>query len=85
MLFGIQAADAQQYTPYSTIWGGVKVCSAVVPGNWRNDLPVPRAWTQAICNAWAKTIGASGQNYACLEDGGIHYDFQGGNWNSCGW
>ena len=84
MVFGIQAADAQQYTPYS-IPGGVKVCSAVVPGNWRNDLPVPRGWTQAICTAWAHAIGASGQNYACLHDTDIHYDFQGGNWNTCGW
>jgi hypothetical protein len=84
MVFGIQAAGAQQYTP-NPIPGGVKVCSAVVPGNWRNDLPVPRTWTQAICNTWATAIGASSANYACLHDAGIHYNFQPGNWNTCGW
>src|SRR5947209_4599450 len=82
--FGIHAAHAQQYTPYP-IPGGVKVCSAVVPGNWRNDLPVPKAWNQQTCTNWAAAIGASGHNFACLTDSGIHYDFQGGNWDTCGW
>ncbi len=81
---GIQAGNAQQYTPYP-IPGGVKVCSAVVPGNWRNDLPVPKGWTDPTCGSWANAIGASGHNRACLHDSGIHYDFQGGNWNTCGW
>jgi hypothetical protein len=44
-VLGVAAANAQQYTPYP-IAGGVKVCSAVVPSNWRNDLPVPKSWSQ---------------------------------------
>ena len=78
------AANAQQYTP-NPIPGGVKVCSAVVPSNWRNDLPVPRSWSQQTCSNWASAIGASGRNFACLTDTGIHYDIQGGTWNTCGW
>ena len=81
-----QAAHAQQqYTPYP-IPGGIKVCSAVVPGNWRNDLPVPRSWTKDTCVNWSqKIILASGTNLACLRDDGMHYDTSGGNWNTCGW
>ena len=79
-----QPAGAQVYN--ITVPGGVKVCSAVVPNNWRNDIQVPRAWTQAMCAAWASGIGAgNGHNFACLTDTGMHYDSQGGNWNTCGW
>jgi hypothetical protein len=88
LILGTYSANAQnvEYKETITIPGGVKVCSAVVPGNWRNDLPVPRAWTQATCDAWATAIGAgNGHNYACLSDTGIKYDFQGGTWNTCGW
>jgi hypothetical protein len=85
LVLGAYSANAQNYTETTTIPGGVKVCSAVVPSNWRNDLPVPRAWTQAMCNAWAAAIGASGQNYACLTDSGMKYNSGGGSWNTCGW
>jgi len=85
LILGTYSANAQVYTQTTTIPGGVKVCSAVVPGNWRNDLPVPRAWTTAMCTAWAAAVGAGAGNRGCLSDTGMHYDFQGGNWNTCGW
>ena len=76
-------AAAQVYS--IDIPGGVKICSAVVPSNWRNDVQVPRAWTKQTCTAWAAQIGASGSNLGCLTDTGIRYDMSGGNWNTCGW
>jgi hypothetical protein len=79
LILGTLSANAQ-YTVKS-----VKVCSAVIPGNWRNDLPVPRAWTKAMCNAWAvNQIRATGQNYGCLSATGMKYDGD-PNWNTCGW
>ena len=83
-VLGVAAANAQQYAPYP-IAGGVKVCPAVVPSNWRNDLPVPKSWSQQTCSNWASAIGASGHNFDCLTDTRIHYDIQGGTWNTCGW
>ena len=85
LILGTFSANAQNYTETTTILGGVKVCSAVVPGNWRNDLPVPRAWTKAMCDAWAVgKILATGKNYGCLSDTGMKYDTD-PNWNTCGW
>lgn len=90
---GTQTGNAQSnnslgYTGYTAVTpGGIKVCSALVPNNWRNDLPVPRSWTQATCQAWAGHIGAGAAQaeLGCLTDSGMLYNFQGGAWNTCGW
>jgi hypothetical protein len=66
--------------------GGIKVCSAVEGGNWRNDLIVPQSWTPTDCKAWATTFqGASALNLGCLGDHSVEYDFSPGWNNSCGW
>lgn len=50
-----------------------KICSAVVPGNWRNDIPVPPQWTGSDCGAWAASIGANMHQLACITSSGVIY------------
>ena len=66
---------------------GVRVCSAVVKSNWRNDLMVPLTWDREACQAWAKSIGAVDYNLGCLRPRDVIYDISPG-WNpanNCGW
>lgn len=62
---------------------GIKVCSAVVGGDWRNDLIVPQTWELEECAAWAAQIGGA-HNRACLHTQRVDYEPTGG-WNTCGW
>ena len=62
-----------------------KICSAVVAGNWRNDLPVPQSWRRADCRAWAQQIGAQAGQLACRTGSGVFYEGQTSGWNVCGW
>jgi hypothetical protein len=64
---------------------GIKICSAVVPGNWRNDLMVPLSWGPADCKTWTQDIAATDYSLACLHDHLVQYDFTPGWNNSCGW
>jgi hypothetical protein len=63
---------------------GIKVCSVVVDGSWRNDLMVPKTWKQTNCEGWATKIGTGVHNLACLLKDRVQYDDVPG-WNTCGW
>jgi hypothetical protein len=47
-------------------FAGTKICSAVLPGNWRDTLSIPAAWTAANCSAWAATTGVRDYQIGCL-------------------
>jgi hypothetical protein len=82
------SAQAQQFLEMfgNISQQGVKLCSAVVPGNWRNDLMVPKSWNATACTGWAQAINAQRGDKGCLGPSGVHYEFQQNpNWNTCGW
>jgi len=66
---------------------GQKICSAVQPGNWRNDLPVGNQWTLDDCKTWMAQQGATGYQVGCLTKNKVIYAEKQGVQPSpnCGW
>ncbi|RYZ44163.1 MAG: hypothetical protein EOO71_00390 [Myxococcaceae bacterium] len=46
--------------------GGQKVCSAVVPDNWRDSINVPASWGPQTCAEWARSVGAAHYQLGCF-------------------
>ncbi|GAM96635.1 hypothetical protein U91I_00255 [alpha proteobacterium U9-1i] len=43
-----------------------KVCSPIVPNNWRSTTIVAMSWTIADCQSFARSIGATDIQLGCL-------------------
>jgi hypothetical protein len=54
-----------QDTP-STTPAPVRVCSAVVPNNWRMAMPVNERWRADDCLQYALSVGASHYQLGCI-------------------
>ncbi|WNZ25571.1 hypothetical protein HJG54_23810 [Leptolyngbya sp. NK1-12] len=48
----------------------VKVCSAVVPGNWRDSTMAPDDWYIDDCYGWAQSVGGTETQLGCFFDDG---------------
>jgi len=74
-----------------------RLCSAVVPGNWRDTIDAPPEWTPVGCSSFAKWQGASQVQIGCTTSTGVSFGepFPPGQAkltdknfpldNSCGW
>jgi hypothetical protein len=51
--------------------GTNKMCSAVVPNQFRDTIIVPQGWTVGTCSQWAGSIGATNFNLGCQTDTGF--------------
>jgi len=43
-----------------------KACSAVVPGVFRDTMPVPSTWSSQSCLTWAKQVGGTQWQLGCV-------------------
>jgi hypothetical protein len=60
--FGIEDAHAQPRFDE----GGSKFCSVVVPGDWRDTINVPQAWTVEDCDEFRVAMGARSLQIGCI-------------------
>lgn len=67
----------------------VKLCSAIVPGNWRDTIAVPDTWTVGACQTFAETVIATHYQLGCADGNGIAWGgYNNANapaGNSCKW
>lgn len=50
--------------------GGTKFCSVVVPGDWRDTINVPQAWTVEDCDEFRVAMGAQTLQIGCIFERG---------------
>ncbi|MDC0712442.1 hypothetical protein POL68_28530 [Stigmatella sp. ncwal1] len=58
--------DRGSRPPPSGVAAGQKVCSAVVPSEWRDSINVPASWNANTCADWARSIGAADYQLGCF-------------------
>ena len=66
----------------------VKVCSAIVPGNWRDSTIAPNYWSISTCYDWVRSVGGTNTQLGCFFDNS--YFWSGSNPGrppspNCGW
>lgn len=57
---------AQDTTAPSTTPERVRVCSAIVPNNWRMAMPVNENWLADDCMYYAMSVGATHYQLGCI-------------------
>ena len=65
-----------------------KLCSAVVPGNYRDSISVPSTWTPDQCRRYASSVGASIYQLGCIFERSFSWGGLNGTpppSNTCGW
>lgn len=85
---GAAATEAEAVADTAqALTGTHKICSGVVPGNFRDSIPVPNGWNTGMCQSWASSIGATHWQLGCLFDGGYSWGVTNGGLppNNCGW
>jgi hypothetical protein len=73
--------------------GNHKICSAIVPSNYRDSIEVDDTWTASTCLSWANSVnaGAPGATWqlGCLFPTSFSWGSQGGgappSQSNCGW
>ena len=50
-----------------------KVCSGLVPGVFRDSIPVPNTWNSAMCLLYAKSVGATQWQLGCMGQSEFHW------------
>jgi len=76
--------DSRTVTAQST---GPKLCSVVVPGNWRDTFSVPLGWNSGTCLNFRNSVKATEYQLGCAFSNGFSWgSFGGGTPNpNCGW
>ena len=66
---------------------GAKLCSAVVPGNFRDTISVPSGWSAGTCQQYKSSVGAEVYQLGCTFNNSFSWGrFSGGTPNpNCGW
>jgi hypothetical protein len=65
-----------------------KLCSAVVPGTFRDSIPVPSTWRAIDCRNFASSVGANIYQLGCIYAQGAYWGRLNGTppeANACGW
>lgn len=63
-LFSFSIKDAHAQARFEE--GGTKFCSIVVPGDWRDTINVPQAWTVEDCDEFRVAMGAQILQIGCI-------------------
>jgi hypothetical protein len=87
LCLSVSGAAAQDFeSVFGNIKAGVKICSAVSSGNWRDDLMVPMSWSIDECRDWAKfVVLADSFNWGCMTEHVVQYNSTPGWLNPCHW
>lgn len=66
---------------------GQKLCSAVLPGNWRDTVMVPSTWTKTTCADYKTQQAATNYQLGCIFDTGFSWGTIDGGipLSNCGW
>ena len=64
-----------------------KLCSGIVPGNYRDTINVPYNWSPRTCRDFANSIGAETYQLGCITDTSFVWGQLGGGrpFSDCGW
>ena len=64
-----------------------KLCSVVVPDNWRDTISVPSGWNSGTCQSYARSVGATFYQLGCGFSNSFSLGAEnGGTPNpNCGW
>lgn len=84
-----EASAQDEHTGESTqaLTGTHKVCSAVVPGNFRDSIEVDNGWSAFTCLGWVQSVGGTAWQLGCLFTNGFSWGASNGGipGPNCGW